>query len=249
VKPYYQHAGITIYYGDCREILPKLAIDVDVTLADPPTGETALEWDKWPRGWVASLPGSSLWCFGTLRMFRAHFAEFQEWKLAQDIVWEKHNGSGMMADRFRRVHEQVAQFYRGKWSAVFHEAQKTFDATARTIRRKQKLSHWSKIKSGHFTATDGGARLMRSVLRIRSEHGRAENETQKPLALLRTILAYSCPKSGLVLDPMAGSGSTLVAAKSLGMRGVGIETREPQCEIAAKRLSQEILQFESVGTP
>lgn len=247
MRLYYEHAGIVIYCGDCREILPQLAIDVDVVLADPPTGETALPWDKWPHGWVAALPGRSLWCFGTLRMFRTRFQEFQAWKLAQDIVWEKHNGTGMMADRFRRVHEQAAHFYRGKWSAVFHEAQKTFDATARTIRRKQKPSHWSKIKCGYFVAIDGGPRLMRSVLHIRSEHGRAENETQKPLALLRPLLAYSCPQTGLVLDPMCGAGSTLVAAKSLGMRAIGIDVRESQCEIAAKRLSQEMLQFSEIS--
>lgn len=247
MKTFYEHAGIAIYHGDCRELLPQLAIDVDVTVCDPPTGETALEWDRWPDGWVESLPGSSLWCFGTLRMFRAHFQDFESWKLAQDIVWEKHNGTGMMADRFRRVHEQIAHFYRGKWSAVFHEAQKTFDATARTIRRKQKPSHWSKIKSGYFVATDGGPRLMRSVLRVRSEHGKAENETQKPLGILRPILAYSCPKSGLVLDPMCGAGSTLVASKSLGLRAIGIDVRESQCEIAAKRLAQEVIAFAEVS--
>jgi site-specific DNA-methyltransferase (adenine-specific) len=242
MKPFYENAGIVIYHGDCREVLPQLALDVDVTVCDPPTGETSLEWDRWPVGWVGCVPCDSLWSFGTLRMFRAHFAEFAEWKLAQDVVWEKHNGTGMMADRFRRVHEQVAHFYRGKWSQVFHEAQKTFDATARTIRRKQKPSHWSKIKSGYFVAIDGGPRLMRSVLRIRSEHGRAENETQKPLELLRHLLAYSCPAAGLVLDPMCGAGSTLVAAKSLAMRAIGIETRESQCEIAARRCSQ-VLEF------
>lgn len=247
IKPFYEHAGITVYCGDARELLPQLAIDVDVAVCDPPTGETSLVWDKWPTGWVAAIPCRSLWCFGTLRMFRAHFGECRGWKLSQDVIWEKHNGSGLMADRFRRVHEQVAHFYRGKWSGVFHEAQKTYDATARTIRRKQKPTHWSKIKSGYFVAIDGGPRLMRSVMRVRSEHGRAENETQKPLAILRPLLAYSCPKSGIVLDPMCGSGSTLVVAKSLGMRAVGIELRESQCEIAARRLSQEVLQLAEVS--
>lgn len=237
MQPYYEDAGVTIYCGDSRAVLPQLAIDVDVAICDPPTEETNLDWDRWPNGWVSCVPSRSLWCFGTLRMFRTHFPEFDGWKLAQDVVWEKHNGTGMMADRFRRVHEQIAHFYRGRWSAVFHEAQKTFDATARTIRRKQKPSHWSKIKSGYFVAIDGGPRLMRSVLHVRSEHGRAENETQKPLELLRPLIAYSCPRSGVVLDPMCGAGSTLVAAKNLGRRAVGIDVRESQCEIAARRCS------------
>jgi len=246
MTPYYQHAGITIYHGDAREVLPQLSIDVDVTIADPPTGETALDWDKWPCAWIQSLPGASFWCFGTLRMFRKHMADFQGWKLSQDIVWEKHNGTGMMVDRFRRVHEQIAHFYKGKWSDVHHEAQKTMDATARQVRRKQKPSHWSKISSGHFVAIDGGPRLMRSVLRVRSEHGRAENPTQKPLGILLPIIHYSCPDGGTVLDPMMGSGSTLVAAKLTGRSAIGIDIRESECEIAAKRLRQEVLNFSEV---
>lgn len=243
MKAYYEHCGITIYNGDCRDVLPQLTISVDVTIADPPTGETALVWDHWPEKWIDALPGESFWCFGTLRMFRTHFAEFKGWKLSQDVIWEKHNGTGLMVDRFRRVHEQIAHFYKGKWAAIHHKAQFAMDATGRTVRRKQKPSHWSKFRSGSFTSIDGGPRLMRSVLRVRSEHGRAQNETQKPLTLLYSLLAYSVPSGGLVLDPMSGAGSTLVAAKGAGMRAIGIEIRESQCEIAAKRLSQEIIPF------
>lgn len=67
-----------------------------------------------------------------------------------------------------------------------------------------------------------------------------EHVTQKPLGVLRELLRI-VPEGGLVLDPFMGSGTTLRAAKDLGLRAVGVELEERYCAVAARRLGQEVL--------
>ena len=239
---YYEHAGIKLFHGDCRSILPEEKAG-DCVLADPPYGITSLYWDRWPTGWIGAIKSDSLWCFGKLRTFMDHREEFKGWKSSHDVVWEKHNGSGFKCDTFRQVHEQAAHFYRGRWDAIYHKVPLTNDAVKRTTRRKERPAHMGKIPNSTFKSMDGGPRQARSVIYCRSTHGQAQNETEKPVTLLKLLLQYACPPRGLVIVPFAGSGSELVAAKQLGLSAIGCELREEQCEFAAKRLDQEVLQF------
>ncbi|MDP9135080.1 MAG: site-specific DNA-methyltransferase [Actinomycetota bacterium] len=66
---------------------------------------------------------------------------------------------------------------------------------------------------------------------------------QKPEGLMRLLVEAACPVGGTVLDPWMGSGTTLRAAKDLGRKAIGIEIREAACEVAARRLGQEVLAF------
>ncbi len=245
MKPYYEDESVTLYHGDYIHVLRELDIKADLIVTDPPYGETSLEWDRWPEGWpiVAATQARSMWCFGSMRMFLDRHEDFSGWKLSQDIVWEKQNGSGFHADRFKRVHEHALHWYQGDWSSVHHEAQMTSDATARVTRRKTRPTHMGNNEAQAYVSEDGGPRLARSVIYCPNMHGRAINETEKPTPILESLIQYGCPPRGLVLDPFAGSASTLVAARNLGRRAVGIEARESQCEAAAKRLDQGVLDF------
>lgn len=238
MKPFYDDGAVTIWHGDARDVLPSIDCP-DVAIVDPPYGETALAWDRWVPGWpgvLASAGVKSMWTFGSMRMFLQHVAEFDGWSFGQDVVWEKHNGSGFHADRFKRVHEHATHWYRGPWADVFHQPQMTADAVKRTVRHKRKPTHHlGKIDPGSYQSTDDGPRLMRSVLKVRSTHGSALHPTEKPAGILEPLVAYSVPGGGVVLDPFAGSGSTLAVAKASGRRAVGIEADERYCEIAATR--------------
>lgn len=240
MKPYYHHGGITVYCGDCREVIPHLMTTFDSVITDPPYGETSLDWDVWPKGWPALVRSvtNSLWCFGSMRMFRETHAEFGGWKFAQDVIWEKHNGSSFHADRFKRVHETACHFYCGAWESIHKETPTTSDATPRAVRRKERPAHMGMIENSTY---NGGPRLMRSVIPVRSCHGYAVNETQKPEGIIAPLMTYSVPPGGIVLDCFAGSGTVLAVAKQQGKRAVGIEKRESQCEEIARRLEQGVL--------
>jgi len=244
MRPYYDHGGVQLFLGDCREVLPQLDVQADCVVADPPYGETPLPWDRWPDGWptVVAARTRSMWCFGSLRMFLDRRDEFAGWKLSQDVIWRKHNGSSRAVDRFRRVHEQATLWYRGRWSEIYHETPRVISGVDPRSRRKASNDVGSPHlgKYGVRTLwTDEGTRLITSVLEARSTHRQALHPTEKPiLGLLEYLISYACPPGGLALDPFAGSGSTLVAARDSGRRAVGIEADERYCEVIARRLDQ-----------
>ena len=246
IEPYYEDADTVLYLGDCRKVLPYLDVTADCIVADPPYGDTSLAWDRWPDGWPDAILSASrsMWCFGSMRMFLTRSTEFGGWRMSQDIVWEKHNGSGFHADRFRRVHEIATHWYQGDWNTVYHETPTTPDATARRIKSSGRPTHYGKA-DGHapYASENGGPRLARSVFRVRSMHHAAAHPTEKPGGILTPLIEYACPPGGLILDPFAGSGSTAVAARLTGRRAVLIEADERYCEVIAKRLAQAVLPF------
>ena len=248
--PYFDDGTVTLHLGDCRKVLPELSITADLVLTDPPYGETSLQWDRWPHDWpaTAATVSSSLWCFGSMRMFLEYGAEFTEpgWHMSQDVVWEKNAGSGFHADRFRRVHEHVTHWYRGQWSDVHHDVPraKNLGPDQGAVRGgANRVPHYGGFRAN--TWTDDGTRLMTSVLRCKNMRTRAIHPTEKPLGILDPLIRYACPPGGLVLDLFAGSGSTLDAARQSGRRAIGIEADERYAEAAARRLSQPVLDFDA----
>lgn len=222
----------TLYLADCREILP--TVEADACVTDPPYGVTSLEWDRTVDGWCELVRAPSLWCFGSMRFFMGQ--QFPGWTYAQEIVWEKHNGSIFHADRFRRVHEFAVHYYRGEWAALYKAPVMRNDATARSLRRKARPAHSGNIGAASYVSEDGGPRMERSVIYARSCHGSAVHPTQKPIEILAPLIEYSCPPGGLVVDPFGGSFSTGVACELSGRRFIGIEIDPERFDIGCRNL-------------
>ncbi len=221
----------------------------DLILADPPFGETSLGWDRRVEGWEVVAresikPTGSMWVFGSMRFLAETYGKFTAagWRYAQDIVWEKHNGSAFHADRFKRVHEHVMHFYRAdvSWGEIYNDVQKTADATARTMRRKRRPPHTGHIESSAYTSEDGGPRLMRSIIYMRSCHGEAIHPTEKPVGLFEILIRTSCPPNGLIGDFFAGSGAAGEAAAQSSRRYVGAEIDAFMAEAARQRLESNL---------
>lgn len=258
VKPYYADNAVTLYNADFRDVLASVKVEADCIIADPPYGETSLAWDRWPDSWPtearrALAPGrGSMWCFGSMRMFLSHAAEFAGWKFAQDVVWEKQAGSGFDTDRFKRVHENALQFYPSEvaWGDVFHETprERVAPRPAATIaqNRGRNPAHRSE-NPGRPAYEYDGTRLARSVIYAANCHGYADNETQKPEAIVRPLMEYACPPRGLIFSPFGGAGTDGVVAKATGRRAILCELREQQCEATVRRLAQEVLPMRGVA--
>lgn len=247
---------VQVLAGDCMAVLADVpAESVDAIVTDPPYGETSLEWDRWPEGWPAAVRvvlkhTGSMWVFGSARMFFERIGEFAGWRFSHEVVWEKHNGTGLRTDRFRRVHELACHFYRtdAAWSEVYKAPQYTNDATARTVCRKGRPAHWiGATGETVYRSEDGGPRLQRSVIFAHSEHGRAEHPTQKPIGIVEPLLLYACPPGGTVLDCFAGSGTTGVVAKRHRMNAVLIEANSAYVEVARRRIENDGPLFDGVA--
>ena len=211
-KPYYSHAGQTIYLGDCREILSELP-KVDLVLTDPPYGMNyKSNWSPkhLQKGGIQNDSEFPLWVFDEVKYSDAMFV-FCRWDNLQDlpkpksfIVWDKCvHSMGDLNHEFGRQWEGCA-FYPGEK----HEFAK---------------------------------RPVDVIRAMRVAPDKMQHPTQKPTELLTPLI--SAHKSQTILDPFMGSGTTLVACKQLGRKGIGIEIEEKYAEIAALRLSQEVMDF------
>jgi DNA modification methylase len=213
MKPYYEDskAGITIYHGDCREILPQLE-PVDLVLTDPPYGIAhPTNYAERGRGVLAACRDYPP-VHDDDKPFDPTF-----WLQWPCILW----GANYYADRLP---------VSSGWLVWDKERPDDLDQSRCELA-------WSNFVKG--------VRLFRWLWNgmMRASDEALEHPTQKPIALMKWCLESRWTPQGTVLDPFMGSGTTLRAAKDLGRRAIGIEIEEKYCEIAAKRLSQEVLSF------
>ena len=207
MKPYYSHAGITIYHGDCREILPQLEAGLIVT--DPPYG-------------VGKDYGEG--SIDNLETFKAAITMIAASGLQAAVI--------ISASRIFDVP------VRPQWTGVWNKPYSASGLLSYPI-----YPHWDAILfyalKGNFLGNNGHRSDVFEFSPTRPDEG---HPTPKPTDLMQELIHF-LPARGVVLDPFAGSGSTLIAAKLLNRNAIGIEIEEKYCEIAAKRLSQEVLCF------
>lgn len=227
LRPYYEHAGVTLYHADCRDVLLEI-VPPNVLITDPPygvnfTGKVTKHSNKTGQDSYSDteenfrevvLPAvkdALLLCeraaifTGTRRL--------QEYPVAKDIGGIIcPNGGGRSSWGFGCYHPVL--FY----------------------------------GSSPYIANGDGARPTATVIYHPGMHVTGEDWIEhpcpKPLQFMNWLINVASLPGETVLDIFADSGTTLLAAKNAGRKAIGIEIEERYCEIAAKRLSQEVFSFE-----
>lgn len=220
MSPYYADDTVTLYRGDCREVVEWLAADVLVT--DPPYGA------RWSQHGAYLTVGRSAG------------------------QRNKHH-RGILNDSDTAVRDAALALWGDKPGLVFGDiGQPCPDLTRRvlvwqkpadaglfgsTIWRKDWEPIYMTGKWPQLPATESS--IIPTSFGSHRQYAQGIHPHAKPVDTLQRLIS-KCP-SGAVGDPFAGSGSTLVAAKHLGRRAIGVELDERYCEIAARRLAQDTL--------
>ena len=264
IIPYYEEPGITIYHGDCREILPSLP-PVDLVLTSPPYDELR-EYEGYSFNFEGTADGIKeklsdggvlVWVVGdavrnggeTLTSFKqAIYFQSIGLSMHDTMIYEKEGAFIACPNRYNQCFEYMFVFANGK------------PRTANLIRdRRNKYPNMEQ----HGTRRQSDGSLKPRLMPPMKEYGARKNiwtygtgrgkSTEQYFAhehpaifpddLAKDhVLTWSNPGE-LVLDTFCGSGTTLKAAKDLGRKAIGIEIAEKYCEIAAKRLRQEVFDF------
>lgn len=207
MKPYYQDDFVTIYHGDCRELIENFSFDCIVS--DPPYG---MDYQHGARKGGLRLGHDGHSIIGDQEPFDPTFLLDGH----PAILW----GGNHFADKLPAARGWLVWDKRdGRPSNDQSDCELAWSNIGQTARLFSR--YWS-----------GGVRTGRE-----QREGRL-HVNQKPVELMAWCLGFT---AGTVVDPFMGSGSTLVAAKELGRKAIGIELEEVYCEKAAARLSQEVL--------
>lgn len=216
MKPYYDDGQITIYHGDCREILPTLA-PVDLVLTDPPYGIEG---------------GAGLGASRGKGDYSAAFTDDAE-NITSVVVpviqWCIDHAKCVVVTPGNRNFSSYPQPH--SFGAFYQPAavglQSFGNLDAQPI---------------FYYGTAGGGRMGKPCSYVLTEQPEQNGHPcPKPLKAWRKLLANVSAEGQTILDPFMGSGTTLRAAKDLGRRAIGIEIEERYVEIAVKRLAQEVL--------
>lgn len=219
MNPYYVDDLVTLYHGDCREVSEWL--DADVLVTDPPYGR------KWRQG---DLHGD-----------RHEGIAGDVDTAVRDAVIKLWGGAAVMFGNLMLAPppgtKQVL-IYRKPIDAGIRGAVAGFRRDAEAIYLMGRLPAGI---GGDTSVLTTAARMTGGPVGLAT---RGQHPHSKPLDLMQRLIALA---PDTVADPFAGTGATLVAAKLLGRKAIGVELEERYCEIAAKRLAQDALPFGEVS--
>ena len=239
--PYYDHDGITIYHGDCREILPSLPV-CDLVVTDPPYAVS-----------VAGAARVGMAGKGIRRL--DFFAGDDDWGAMMRLVRE---AVGLACDRLSAIGSLYAWCGHRQLGSLVEDMEARGMSTRFLVWAKlcppppppgsgwpsgAELCLYAYPAGRTWTMRDHPARS--NVITADSfrhgQPGKVDHPTQKPFCVIAPLISASSLPGQTVIDPFMGSGTTLRAAKDIGRNAIGIEIEERYCEIAAKRLAQETL--------
>jgi len=227
VEPYYSDGSVSLWHGDSLELLPSMlaAGEAHTVLTDPPFFMPAQQY-----------AGRTL---TTLRTWSDTSVLSAWWGLVVDALMPKVRGDGHFMTFCD--HASYAVFYPAIYTRFPNITCLTWDkgrpGMGTAWRASTEFVIAARGNSAHWT---GGA--VGTVLRCTPvPSGQRWHQVEKPVPLLRELLRPTTRPGGLVVDPFAGGGSTLIAARDLGLRAIGVEAEERFCEVIARRLSQEAL--------
>lgn len=217
MKPYYEDSksGIVIYHGDARVIVPQLG-SFDLVVTDPPYGIGEARKRNSSRSKLAASKdyGIADW----------DDAPPPDWVLGLIRSCSKHQI--IFGGNYFHLPPSSCWLV---WDKVngendFADCELAWTNLPKAVRRIQWQWHGMLQED-----------MSRKEFRV--------HPTQKPLGVMKWAITQAPADCKTLLDPFMGSGTTLVAAKALGLTAVGIEREERYCESAAARLSQEVLDF------
>ena len=233
IEPYYQDDHCTIYHGDCREILPGLP-EVDLVFTDPPYG-------------ISDANGNSVYHSGRKMKFDFDKGNFDKiiMEVLSIVLKDVQSFFSFCSFEQYRIIADVAKEYTfsvkpwvkiKKYPPPPMPGNKWVNAVECAIFGYKPNSCFNDNEKKRINVYYADS--YRHGIR---KHEKVEHPTQKWLPMITYLVATLSNQRDTILDPFMGSGTTLRAAKDLGRKAIGIEIEERFCQIAAKRLSQEVL--------
>lgn len=250
---YYKNDSVTLYCGDCLEVMPELDITFDACITDPPYGvlnrnNKSVKWDSvinfdamWNALSYKTKNNAPIVLFGSEPFSSAlRMSNIKEFKY--DWIWDKKTGLGFLDSKFRplKSHEIISVFSKaGCSNGSKPPMQYNPQGLIPTIKKNSNspsniLNSEPKKRKDLNTQYTNYPKSIIQFSRVSGLH-----PTQKPVALLEYLIKTYTEEGDTVLDFCAGSGTTGVACMNTGRKCVLIEKEEKYCEIITKRLEDK----------